>query len=1103
MKNRIFKGVAAVALGLLPAFTFAQKAGDVISGVINDSEGPMMMVNVIEVDASDRIIAHAITDVNGEFSFRLGNPNDKLKVSYVGYETVILPLNKTYFDIMLKDMQAIEEVVIKADRVTESSGLAIPEREISGASQRLDMEEFEQLGITTVDEALQGRIAGLDIVMNSGDLGSGSTMHLRGVSTITGDSNPLIVVDGNVWNNDFRQEIDYATANQEQFAQLLNVNPEDISSITVLKDASSAGIWGSQGANGVIEIKTKRGSRGKTRVSFTYRMNGSWQPQSYKMLNGDQYTMFMKESYFNPHLSDDAANIRELNYDPTYSEYNMWNDNTDWPSLVKQFGAQHSFNLAISGGGEKANFRISAGFDTQNGSIIAQHLNRFTTRVALDYFISDRIKVVTNYNMTYTKNYKNSTSLGAALKRMPNLSPYYEDEFGNDILDQYYQPLESIVSEDIKNDIGTNPLAQAYQGFNTSTSLQIQPEFQLVYNILGLENDQTKLTYEGRVAFQVFNDTGESFTPSSLNTGVWSNQNNNVASTNTNKNMQVSTEHSLTFVPHFGNPNHSVMALLRGHISSSNQKNQSQSVYGLPSGTFTSTALPGTIGNFSTGAGQSRQVWALLQAHYAFKGKYIADVTVRTDGSTAFGDSKRWGTFPSVALRWNVSDEAFIRDNAPWITMLSIRPSWGINGRAPGGDGLYYSKYSSGNSYLNIGTIYPNNIRLNKMQWEESQQLNLGFDVGLFNDKLTFDVNVYTKLTNKLLMNNYKIPTSSGFTNLSVANDGKMRNYGWELNLNANRFINVGKFSVTGNLTFSDNYNEILEMNPTILDGFNEEFNYNNGQWLTYVQLNNAFGSIYGFKYEGVYQWSDYIPEFDENGNPSVGFETVGGLNAPVVKDENGNVILNQKGKPKPMMFAYGETAEYEFKGGDAKYADINHDGNINELDIVYLGSTLPKLTGGFGLRFAYGRFSFNTQFNFRWGNKVINNARMNLENMYNNDNSITSVNWRWRVEGDVTSVPRALHQYGYNYLASDRYVEDGSMLRLNYLQLSYSLDSKFTKKLGVQGASLSASMQNVFVLSKYSGADPEISQGSWGLAKDDSQTPRSKSFTFSLTVNF
>ena len=1097
MINTMWKRVMITTLAFLPGLIFAQNAGDVISGVVADSEGPLMMVNVIEIDASDRIIAHDITDINGEFSFRLGNPKDMLKVSYVGYETVVLPFNKSRFDIMLKDATAIEEVVIKADRVTENTGLAIPEREVSGAAQRISMEEFAGLGITTVDEALQGRIAGLDIVFNSGDLGSGSTMHLRGTSTITGNVNPLIVVDGNVWNNDFKQDIDYATANQEQFAQLLNVNPEDISSITVLKDASSAAIWGAQGANGVIEIKTKRGSRGKTRVTFTYRMNGTWQPLGYNILNGDQYTMYLKEAYFNPKMSDQASNIPEINYDPSFSEYQMYNDNTDWPSLVKKFGLQHSFNLAISGGGEKANFRISAGFDTQDGSIIGQHLNRFTTRVALDYFISDRIKVVTNYNMTYTKNQQNAGQLlQSALQRMPNLSVCYEDEFGNDIDGQYYNMLKNKVTSDISDMASdVNPVALAYLATNNSSSIQIQPEFNLVYNILGLENDQTKLTYDGRIAFQVFNSTSDQFSPASLETGGWSQSSNNKATTSANKNMSLTTTHSLTFIPHLNNENHSIMAMVRAQMSTSNNKSQNTGIYGLPTGTFTSTALPGTVSSFSTNAGESRSANFVFQAHYAFKGKYIADVTVRTDGSTAFGDDKRWGSFPSVSLRWNISDEPFIRDNAPWITMLSIRPSWGINGRAPGGDALYYNYYTDTDAYLgNGGSIRPRNIRLTTLQWEESQQWNLGFDFGFFNDKLTADVNLYSKMTTKMLMNNRQIPTSSGYSSLDYANEGEMRNTGWELNLNANRFINVGKFSVNGNLTFSDNYNELVSMDPAILDGYNGDFEYKNGQYLTYVQLNNAFGSIYGFKYKGVYAYSDWSAEE---------IYGVSGPNAPVVKDEEGNVIRDKHGFTKPMMFAYGESSQYQFTGGDAIYEDINHDGNINELDIVYLGSSLPKLSGGFGLRFSYGRLSLNTQFNFRYGNKVINASRMNLESMYDNKNASAAINWRWRVEGDQTEIPRALHQYGFNYLGSDRFIEDGSMIRLNYVQLSYSLDPKFTKKIGMQSVSMYLSMNNVFLITKYSGSDPEISTGGYGLAQDNSQTPRSKSFTLGLTVNF
>ena len=271
----------------------AQQAGDIISGTVNDEMGPVMMANVVEIDAAKRIVASAVTDMNGNFSFKLKNPKDKLRVTFVGYKTVLVPINKTHFNIKMEDATQIQEVVVTAKKRSGGSGLNIPVDEISTAQQSISMSEFSGLALTTVDEALQGRIAGLDIVANSGNLGSGTSMRLRGVSTINGSSEPLIVVDGNVWQTG-GQQID-GDMNEEKFAQLLNINPEDIESISVLKDAAATAIWGSQGSNGVIEIKTKRGTRGKTRVSYSFRLTGTYQPKGYEMLNGDEYTMLLKE----------------------------------------------------------------------------------------------------------------------------------------------------------------------------------------------------------------------------------------------------------------------------------------------------------------------------------------------------------------------------------------------------------------------------------------------------------------------------------------------------------------------------------------------------------------------------------------------------------------------------------------------------------------------------------------------------------------------------------------------------------------------------------------------------------------------------------------
>jgi hypothetical protein len=343
-------------------------------------------------------------------------------------------------------------------------------------------------------------------------------------------------------------------------------------------------------------------------------------------------------------------------------------------------------------------------------------------------------------------------------------------------------------------------------------------------------------------------------------------------------------------------------------------------------------------------------------------------------------------------------------------------------------------------------------------------------------------------------MMNRGIPSSSGFSTLAYQNVGRMENIGWEFNINGNRIITAGKFSADFNVTFANNRNKITEMDETCLASLNSDFNRDNGSYLTRIELDRSFGSIYGFRYKGVYQYSKYSPEE---------IAGVSGPNAPVARDEKGDVILDNKGRTSPMMFCYGSSTEYEFKGGDAMYEDINHDGQINELDIVYLGSSLPKVTGGWGFKLRYGRWTLNSQFNFRWGNKIINRARMLAENMYSNNNQSRAVMWRWRVEGDITQIPRALYQSGYNWLGSDRFVEDGSFMRLNYTQLSYAMGQKQLKSLGLSQLSFYISANNLFCLTKYSGADPEVGYGGYGMVYDSAQTPRSRSFTGGITISF
>ena len=1097
MSNRLYRilGLIILSCQLSIINAFAQQAGDVISGTVVDDFGPVVMANVVEIDAANRIVASTVTDINGNFSFRVKNVKDKLRISFVGYKTQTFRFDRTHYEVTMVDATQISEVTVTARRRTDGAGLQIPLDEISTARQSIDMKEFDGLAITTVDEALQGRIVGLDIVANSGNLGSGTSMRLRGVSSINGSSEPLIVVDGNVWETN-TNNFDFQSANEEKFAELLNVNPEDIESISVLKDAAATAVWGSQGSNGVIEIKTKRGTRGQTRVNYSYRLTGTYQPNGYEMLNGDEYTMLLKEEYFNPSLSDASSDIPELNYNPSFSEYEMYNNNTDWLKEVKKVGWRQNHYLALTGGGEKAHFRIGAGYDHETGSIIEQVLNRFTSRVNLDYFVSDRIKIETNISLTYTKNKKNNGDLlSIAYIRMPNLSVYEQDRNGND-LEDYYSMLPTVSSQ-LRDQLDhKNPVALAHLASNDETSYNITPEFKLRYNLLGLEEDKTRLAYEGKVVFNIFNRYEDQFMPLSLSTRGWNDTNNresNRTTASSSKSLGVTTTHTLTFTPAFKNKDHVLTMMLRGQLTSGTSSDQRTVSWGLPSGSITSPAAEGIIQDISTGSGQWRSIYFTYSAHYAYKARYMADFTVRRDGCTKFGDNQRWGNFPAFSLRWNISKEPWFIKALPFVSMLSIRPGWGISGRQPGSEGLFFSKYRNGSGYLGEGSIYPQNIQLRNLKWEQKETYNLGTDFGFFNERITGNVELYWQYTTDLLMASRGIPTSSGYSTLAYQNVGDMKNIGWEFNLNGNRIIRYKKFSFDVNITFANNKNQITRMDETCLASLNHEFDRNNGSYLSRVELNRAMGSIYGFRYKGVYQYSDYTP---------TEIPGVSGPDAPVVRDENDVVILDENQMTKPMTFCYG-SVNYEFRGGDAKYDDVNHDGQINELDIVYLGSSLPKFTGGFGFKLNFGRLTWNNQFNFRYGNKIINAARMRAENMYSNNNQSRAVNWRWRVEGDVTDIPRALRQTGYNWLGSDRFVENGSFIRLNYSQLSYSFDPRVIKKIGLTQLSFYLSANNLFCLTKYSGADPEVGYGSMGVVTDEAKTPRAKSFTAGITVVF
>jgi len=1092
---------------VLPFSSNGQASGDgtIIQGQVKSGNETLIGVNVSEMDANNRIVNGTVSDVNGHYVLRVKSLKNRLSISYVGYIKQIKNISdKRVVNIVMEEnTQNLRAVEVIASKKSTQGGYSIPTREIGTAIQTINAKEFEGLQVSSVDEALQGRIAGLDIVSNSSDPGSGTSMRIRGVTSINGNSQPLIVVNGIPFEVQIDPNFDYANSNSEQYANMLSLNPDDILEISVLKDAASSAIWGSKGANGVIMITTKKGISGPTRVEYTYRYTNTVQPKGLNMLSGGGFTMLMKEAHLNPLQDDNATNIPEYNYDLNFPEYQNFNNNTDWVKQVTQVGNINDHYLTISGGGDRANYRVSGGYLSQNGTVIGQKYTRFSSRANLEYAVSDRIKFITEISLTNADNYQNyyfnsdnggpdggpnnkKSILALAYLKMPNVGVYQQDRFGNSSNVYYNISPTSTLSDDQKRLV--NPVALALQATNNLKSFRITPTFRLQFDLLDPEKQM--LRFNSYVSFDIDNSKTSMYLPQEVSNFVWTNSAVNRVDNYDSENVTIYSDENLSWQPKFENTDHGLLLYGSFQINVGNSSSQSINAYSSPSGLQTDASGTGYLSGSSTSSSEWRSLAFMMRGHYTYKSRYIIDATFRRDGSTKFGSGNKFGNFPGVSLKYIVSDEPFMKDTKKWLSMLAVRPSWGISGNQPGAEYLYLSRYTTNGSYLDITAVNPASLQLKNLKWETTSAFNYGLDLGFFDDKYVFDINFYKKHTTDLLFKDVALSNTSGYGSVSYINGGTMNNDGWEVNFYANRLLKTKDFSMDFTFNLSNYKNTIIDLDPTLLASYNGDFDYKNGSYLTRVQPGNSFGSIYGFKYKGVYKYDEYSTDH---------------TSAPVAKDATGKVITDQNGVPKAMYYSYGTTSQYKFRGGDAMYEDVNHDGSIDALDIVYLGNSNPILNGGFGPTFHYKDFSCKMFFNFRYGNKIINSARMNAENMYSDNNQSTATNWRWRKDGDVTDMPRALFNTGYNWLGSDRYVEDGSFLRFKYLTFNYSVPSKLLKRFNVNRLNLYLTFNNLIVFTKYTGVDPEVGYGTLtqnnGLSYDGSASPRTKDFTLGLSV--
>ncbi len=1080
-----------------------------ISGHVEDDFGELPGVYIVELDPNDRVLGGVTTDMNGNFFLRAKSPKNRIRVQFMGYETQVLTIGSARkLNIKMKETaKTMKETVVTADRRQDIGMGSIPSREVSMAISHFELgENVEGISVASAEDLLQGRIAGLDIVASSGAPGASSQMRIRGTTTLSSNANPLIVLNDIPFEGDISSDFDFNNATDDQYADLLCVNVDDILSIDVLKDASATALYGSKGSNGVIKITTRKGKRGKPIIKYSYKLTEKYQPAGMKMLSGDDYTMLMKQEYFNRTLARTETYAQysrdEYNYNPSFSEFEQFNNNTDWVDAVTQHGWTHDHYLSVSGGGERATFLISGGYLTQSGTTIGQDYSKMTSRMNLEYDISKRIKLITEFQFTYSKNKKNlenyGTILGIAYKKIPNVGIYEQDENGVDTDNYYNIRSNSQLAGSQKNLF--NPVALARLAKNEEVNRRVLPTARLQYYIINpsLDNKHFSLKYSAYINFDINNLNRSQFLPASVSNYNWDSETVNNAQEYNTERLNIQTENKLSFESDWTG-GHFLVANLAWQTASATQSANTTKSYGHPDESLTNATTAAYLNYLSNGNSKSRSLAGLGNIHYSYKGKYILSGVLRIDGSTKFGAARRWGVFPGASAKWIISEEAFMKPLEKYVSMLAIRPGWGITGNQPGSDYSQYSVYSIDNyGYMGGTVVRPVNIPLTDLRWEKTMSYNLGFDFGFFNNLVNAKLDIYDKETTDLLWSGYTIPTTSGFPSLTYKNDGKLQNRGWELEVSTDRIINKGKFSMDFNFNIGNNKNVIKEIDESIMNQFNDNAAaINNGVYLTRIQMNNSYGSIYGFRYKGVYAYS--YEKFDK--------AEAEGKSCPVARDADGNIMYDYDGNPKQLKYDYLGT-NYKFQGGDAIYEDVNHDGSIDEYDVVYLGNSNPKLEGGFGSTIRYGSLSLTVFCNFRYGGKIINNARMSAENMYTDDNQCRTVNWRWRKEGDETDVPRALYQQGYNWLGSDRYVEDGSFLRIKYVSLRYTAPKRWADAIRAKAINAYFTVNNLYCFTKYSGTDPEVAVQNFnaslpGVAYDRSRTPRSKDWTLGVSVTF
>lgn len=1044
--------------------------GKTITGkVTDDTNMPLPGVSVV-INGTTK---GTITDVNGAYSLSVGEDQDMLIYSFIGFESQKVTIaNRTTINIQLKpEVFGMEEVVVVGYGTSKKSDL-------SGASVSVSGEKLKGTVGANLDQAMQGRAAGVTAVITSGQPGAGVSIRIRGQGTLRADAaEPLYVVDGvpvqNVSQGGHSVGLgSLGNASTSTFSGLSSINPSDILSMEILKDASATAIYGARGSNGVVLITTKRGKSGDAKFQYDFNYGIQEQYKRIDMMNLREYAEYCVE------YANDVQGVPQTYLlDPS-----ILGEGTDWQGGVFRVAPMQSHQISAEGGSDKMTYYVSGSYINQDGIMIGSDFERFTSRLNLTADLKEWFKLGTNVSINRSNEHIGLTNsddgiISVALRSAPDVPIYNTDG--------------SYSGDEREGSAGSvNPIAKALDEENRLTRsnialsafAELKPIKGLTWRTEGSTNISGSNAYQFMPTFEYGSKKNEqnSVTRQYNQNLFWEFKNYATYSREIKK-------HSATLM--FGQEVSEWMyETLRGYATS------------LPSNDIHEPGLA-EKSNQEVGSGRGSGAMASFfgRLNYDYGDKYYLTYTFRRDGSSNFGPERRWAPFHAFSLSWRVSNEPFMAGLTDVISNLKIRGGWGQTGNASIDGYSWGSAINKMPTGLGMG-YKQSNIANPYVQWESQESINLGVDLGLLQNKIELTVDIYRKESKEMLMR-MQLPSYMGTSgnasarlNSPMGNFGSIRNQGLEISLNTHPIDKALKWDSEFQLTFNNNKLLGLTGTPAAhIEG--------NGQWndlVSVTEIGESLYNFYGYQVEGVY--TDY------------------------------NDIMNSAKSdafPENGVFSKGNTVWV----GDLKFKDISgptgvKDGVINEFDRTNLGSPLPIFTYGFNNTFRFKNIELNVFLSGSYGNKVLNYVRRNLDgmnSMWGNQlgtvvdrakievidptmadasNVITNV----RLANEGTSMPRAIAgDPNNNMRISDRYVEDGSYLRIKNIALAYYVPQSILTKLHVTNLKLYANIQNVWTFTEYTGFDPEVgasqtSENVYGMDSGRYPSPRIYSLGFNLS---